>query len=274
MAFGGESAESYYDEGLTAAMKGAWKEAITSFETAIAKDSNMATAHHQLGKVYLRTGETKKALDVLGQVTQRWPGLFPAGIDFGFALLDAQKTANARMVFGELLDRKPDNARVQLGLAQCAFEEGDWHAAFSLAEAAAAHPGAGFNTYLLLGRAAKLAGREDTAKEALAKAEALIDKYIETAPENPEGYYLRGEVLFARDKFSDALDSFRAAEDRCAEDAAFVSFGIRFGKVTILTKRALCLQRLGRDSDACIVGEQLLRLDPENTLGKMLAKIE
>ena len=52
MAFGGETADSYYDEGLTASMKGDLRGAIAHFEKAIQLDNSMATpffARHATG---------------------------------------------------------------------------------------------------------------------------------------------------------------------------------------------------------------------------------
>ncbi|HNT87522.1 MAG TPA: tetratricopeptide repeat protein, partial [Candidatus Hydrogenedentes bacterium] len=61
MAFGGESAESYYDEGLTAAMKGDVEQAIALFKQAVQLDSSFLAAFHQLARCYLRTGQSEKA---------------------------------------------------------------------------------------------------------------------------------------------------------------------------------------------------------------------
>ena len=61
MPFGGESAESYYDEGITASMRGDLQRAAECFETAVRKDSTMASAYQQLGRVYSRLGRHREA---------------------------------------------------------------------------------------------------------------------------------------------------------------------------------------------------------------------
>ena len=68
MAFGGENAESYYDEGLTASMKGDMARAVQCFEKAVRLDNTFAAAYHQLGKCYLRLGQAQQAIDLLQQL--------------------------------------------------------------------------------------------------------------------------------------------------------------------------------------------------------------
>ena len=64
-AFGGDNAESYYDDGLTASMKGDLERAITCFEKAIHLDRSLAAAYHQIAKCYLRLGLGRRAVDDL-----------------------------------------------------------------------------------------------------------------------------------------------------------------------------------------------------------------
>ncbi|MCH7909739.1 MAG: hypothetical protein IIB38_08995, partial [Candidatus Hydrogenedentes bacterium] len=61
MAFGGETADSYYDEGLTASIHGDLAAAASHFEKAIHLDNSMGPAYHQLGKCYTRMGRSKAA---------------------------------------------------------------------------------------------------------------------------------------------------------------------------------------------------------------------
>mgnify|MGYP001595381879 FL=1 len=102
MAFGGENAESYYDDGLTASKKGDLAKAIDCFERAIRLDSTYAVAYHQLGKCYMRLGQAQRAVDILMQVVRKRPNLGPARLDLGVALLAAGNTRGARKEFEQL----------------------------------------------------------------------------------------------------------------------------------------------------------------------------
>jgi len=272
MAFGGETAESYYDEGLTASMKGAIPQAIAHFERAIQLDNSFASAYHQLGKCYLRLGNPKKAMAFLEQVVAAKPKQVPARVDLAYALLDLKRTEEARNAFASVTAEKPDNGRAQLGLAYCAFHEGQWDSAATLAQTAVNVGGANFAALFLLGRATRLAGWPDMAVEHFKRADVLLEKSIETSPDQPEGYYLRGELHFVQEEFVKALDNYRAAEDRAEPEQHYAAYGEHFGRIDILAKRGLCLQRLGRVEAAQKAGAQILQIDPENKIGQALGE--
>lgn len=270
MAFGGENADSYYDEGLTASMKGDLRAAVAHFEKAIQLDNSMATAYHQLGKCYHRLGKVKKAVAFLSQVAEKKPDQIPPRIDLGYALLSLGRVPEARAVFSEVTARKPDNTRALLGLGQCAFNEGQWEAAMNIAQQVAAQTTTNFAAYFLLCRAARLAGMLEVAIDAYRKADAMIEKTIETTPDSPEGYYLRGELNFAQEDLSRALESYRAAEDRVHPEKSYLAYGEHFGRIEIIAKRGLCLQRLGREDAAREAGELILKADPRHPIGNLL----
>jgi tetratricopeptide (TPR) repeat protein len=272
MAFGGETAESYYDEGLTASMKGETGQAIAHFQRALELDPRMSAAQHQLGKCYHRQGDLAKALDLLQRAVTAKPAQIPPRLDLGYALLESGKTEQAERVFGEILHVKPDNSRAQLGLAYCAFEKAQWETAMQHAQAATLQTGANFAAFFLLGRAARLSGRPEVGIAALQRAETLIEKSIETSPDQPEGYYLRGEVQFVQEQFAAALDSFRAAEEHARPGQRYASYGEHFTRLDILARRGVCLQRLGRGEEARAVGAQILAEDPAHKLGQALAQ--
>lgn len=273
MPFGGETAESYYDEGLTALIKGDAKGAAEHFMKAIQLDSSMLAAHHQLGKCYLRLGRPQQAVEVLSRVISRKPQLYHARLDLGYALLQVNEVEQARNQFQQVLGLQPTNARAHLGMAQAAFNEGHWEAAMSMAQAARVYGGPNFAVLYMLGRAAKLAKNDLLAEDALKEAQALIEKSVELSPNMPEGYYLRGELLFTREQFALALEQFAAAESRAEPSRVYSAFGETFTRVDILAKRALCLQRLGDIANARALGKQILEQDPEHKLGQALAKL-
>jgi len=266
--FGGETAESYYDEGVTAQMKGDISLAIKHFERAAQLDRTYVAAYHQLGKCYLRLGDTEKAVKLLRDVLAVKPRIVAARVDLGMAYVDAKQTDEAVHVFNEVLSLKPNQARAQLGLAQCQYEKGNWLEASGYAQQAIANGGANFSACFLLARAARKEGDPETAAENFERADAIMKKSIETSPDNPEGYYLRGEVAFAQDQISQALDHYTAACDRAIAGKHYAAYGERFTRAGVLLKRAACLQAMGNQLGAESAAKEALALEPDNAAAK------
>jgi tetratricopeptide (TPR) repeat protein len=270
MVFGGDNPESYYDEGLTASMKGDVGQAIQFFERAIQLDRSFFSAYHQLGKCYARLGQPGKAIDLLRQVVAVKPRLLPVRVDLAYALLDLGRTEEARQIFSDVVAVKPDNARAQLGMALCAFHAGNWDLAVTLAQQAMSIGGGSFAAFYLLGRASRLAGFMEASAENFHRADALLEKSIETSPDQPEAYYLRGEIHWHAGEITKAFDFYQAADNRARPDEHYVAYGEHFTKMDILAKRGLCLQRMGQPDSARRVGEELLKLDPNHKIGQLL----
>ncbi len=270
MVFGGENADSYYDEGLTASMKGDFELAVQHFERALGLEPELIPAMHQLGRCYLRMGEPHRAGAILQKAIHKKPGQIPPRLDMGYALLDLNLPDKARAVFNQVAQSKPDNARANLGLAYCAFQQGDWNAAAILAQGSTAQGGANFAALFLWGRAAKLAGELDF-EEALHRAESAIEKSIETSPDQPEGYYLRGEVHFTRADFGKALEDYTAADARAKPGKHYSAFNEHFDRADVLAKAGLCHERMGNAEGAREAGRQVLELNPEHAIGQSLA---
>jgi tetratricopeptide (TPR) repeat protein len=273
MAFGGENAESYHDEGLTAMMKGDLTRAVQFFTRAIQLDESYLAAFHQLGRCHLRLGQAQRAVEILTQVLSHKPDLIPARLDLAHASLMLGYVDAAQDQLKEVLTAQPDNWRANLGLAQVCFHKGKWDNAVTLAKAARAQGGANFATLFLLGRAARLAGDHMLAEDSLKAAETLIEKSVELSPDTPEGHYLRGEVSLAQERISAALEHFRAAEDRADAKRYYTAFGENFTRLDIMAKRALCLQRLGSVEGARELGKQIVAANPHHQAGRTLANL-
>jgi tetratricopeptide (TPR) repeat protein len=274
MAFGGENAEAYYDDGLTASMRGEVERAIGLFRKAIELDNALVPAYQQLGRCYARIGEPENAARVLTQVVSKRPDNHSASMDLGLVFIQLDRADEARSIFQRILDADPANGRASLGLAQCAFAGGDWKTAVAEAQAAQALGGTNFQTLYLLGRAARLAGNTDLSNQVLEKAEKLMEKTAEMTPHAPESHYLRGEVCFALERFGAAREHFREAEDRADSAKNYAAFGEYFTKADMIAKQGLCYQRLGHSERARDEGKRVLALDPDHRMGKALAALE
>jgi tetratricopeptide (TPR) repeat protein len=268
--FGGDNAESFYDEGLTASLMGDVSRAAEQFESAVRLDTSMASAYHQLGKCYARLGKTKKAIKLLEQVSRKRPKLVAARIDLANALVQGGYTDYARQHFQYVIDHDTTNNKALLGLASVEFTDGQWDAALTYAQNAQNDGGANFSTLFMLGRVAKLTGHTQLSEESLIKADKLIEKYHEMNETKPEGTYLLGEIAFLREDYARALENFRKAEDRVKPDYLYVAYGENFGIVDILAKQGLCYQRLENTDRAKEIGERIQKLDAEHPIRKAL----
>ncbi len=274
MPFGGENAESYYDDGLTASMRGQLDEAVRYFEKALQLDPSYLGARYQLGRCDMRMGQTSRALERFSQVLAEKPGHIAARIDMGHALVAAGRTAEARRQFEEVIAAEPQNSRGLFGIADVAFNEGDWASAVEWAKRSLAFSGPYFPALYLLGRAAKLAGDTVLAEKSIEQADELAGQSQELAENQPESYYLRGELNLARDKYSQALDCFRDAADRAEDGRIYSAYGENFTRLDMLAKQGICYQRLGETARAREMGERILQANPEHRLAQSLARPE
>ncbi len=270
MPFGGENAESYFDDGITASMKGDLKRALQCFERALKLDPAYLAARHQLAKCLLRMGQSSRAIDLLHSVVRHKPEMTAARLDLGSALLTGGMAAPAKAEFEKALTLDPSNWRAQLGLAQTAFLEGRWDVALRQAQAALLCGGRSFAVLWVLGRAAKLTGNASLALKTFDEADALIKKSLELAPDSVEGHFLRGEVAMAMDQFATAVEEYRAASVHAQPETYYTAFGENFTWVDILARQGVCYQRLDRAEQAHVVARQILAIDPEHKLAKSL----
>ncbi len=272
MVFGGESADSYYDEGVTASMKGEVAQAVRHFKKAMQLDPYHVSSCHQLGKCYVRLGRLQDAVECFYRAIKARPNPIPPRLDLGYALLEGGNAERAEVAFNEVMERKPENAKALLGLAGCAFQKGQWDQAYLLVGQVLDQGASSFSALYLRGRAARLAGFIADSNEAFESADRLLEKLIEGNPEQPEGYYLRGELCFAQENFAAALDAYQQAESRLVSDAHYYTYGEHFDQIGVLGKRAMCLFRLERKDEARALGETIQEQDPDNRIAAMLTQ--
>lgn len=263
-AFGGENAESYYDEGLTAAVKGDLARAAQFFEKAIRLDSTMATAYHQLGKCYVRLGEFRRAIKYLSQVADKRPDLVAAQLDLGHALNGIGQFDAASRQFRTVLDREPANWKAMLGLAETQAMLGHWDDALKFAQSAQLTGGNNFPVLFMIGEAAKHANQPDVSVKSLQRADELLKKYIETNPDKPEGYFLRGEVAIMSENIAGALQYFREAEQHAVAGRGYLAYSESFTLADILARQVDCLESLGRGKHTEELRERIAELQPDH----------
>ncbi len=272
MAFGGEDAESYFDDGLTAAKKGDFERAVVCFSRAIHLDKAYAAAYHQLGQCLVRLGDLERGAPYLFEAVKRRPANVPARIDLGFALLASGRTDRALEQFQEVLIQDMQNWRAHLGLASVAFEKGNYQSAVDEALAAQALGGSGVALLYLLGRASQLTGNGTFGAEVLSRADKLLEASMEAQTTQPEASFMRGEIAMARGQFSQALERYHAAETMVQSGRVYSAFGVAFTALDTLARQGVCYQRLSRTDQAREMGKRILAVDPTHKLGKTLVE--
>ncbi len=271
MVFGGETADSYYDEGVTASMKGDTAAAIRHFEKALQLDPYHVASCHQLGRCYQRQGKLQQAVECFYRAIKARPNPIPPRLDLGFALLEGGNGTKAFDIFQEVLKVKPDNARALLGLGCCAFEKGEWDTSLNMATQAVTNGGSNFSSLFLQARAAQLVGLHDVAHIAFEEADALLGPSIESSQDQPEAYFLRGELYFARKNFAAALEAFRVAQTHVDSTTHYYSYGEHFELADVLERQGMCLLRLDRYVEARELAASILALRPKSRIAAMLA---
>ena len=271
MLFGGETAHSYYEEGLTAAMKGDIPLAASRFKRALELDSGLHPARHQLGKCYLRMGRTHEAVEQLKAAVIQLPHLAPPRVDAGYALLLLGNVEAARQSFSEALQVKSDEPRAVMGLARCAAATRQWSTVLGLVQHALEQGYAHFDARFLMARAADACNMPEIAAENYEAAAKLMEQSVEANPDQPTGYYLRGCVLFSQENYTAALSDFEAALSKAQKDAHYAAYQEHFAFLDILEMQGKCLQALGREKEARQVGNNILALAPDSPVGKQLA---
>lgn len=270
MVLSGGSAESHYDEGLTASMRGDLSEAVDHFRMAIGLDKSLSSAYHQLGKCYARAGKHEKAVEVLREVVKNRPQHFVTRIDLAHALGLAGHGDEARNQLQQVLALEPMHGKALLELARVEFHQGNWAEALAQAQSALLHGTSSFGALYLVGRAAKLTGDTDLAGRTFAKAGDLIEKTLDLDQQRPEGSYLQGELAFVQEKYEKAIEQYRAAEERAQPGRSYLAYGEDFTMKNILGKQGLCFQRLGQPAEARAMGERIGAIAPSDKLGKVL----
>lgn len=248
MLFGGETAQSYYEEGLTSAMKGNLDQAILYFRRAYQMNAGLYQAQYQVGRCLMRLGKAEEALPCLHFAVRALPELSAPRVDLAFALLQLGRTDLARETFAALLQENPDESRAVLGLAYCAFHRAQWETAVNLVQRSIEMGRVQFDTHFLLARAADKVGMVDISTAHYQKAVELINASIEANPEHVTGYYLRGRVYHGLGQYSAALEDMDLALKYALPDRHYAAYNEIFSRDDIRAcKEAVLKEMKARD---------------------------
>lgn len=274
MFYSNRDFDSLYDEGLTALMKGDLSTAEKLFKDALELNKDSHLVYHQLGKCYLRQGELTKAEEMFSKAICIQPTHVPTLAELGFVYLLNGDVKKARETFEKSINIRHNHGKSLIGISMCEFTSGNWESAYEWAVKSVELGGSHFMALIILGKCAKVLGFIEKSEESLQKAEELIGKSVEVSPDQPETYFLRGEIALLEGKYSKALDLFREAEKHLiSEHRKYYFYNEVFDLTQILVKQAICLKQLKKVEEAKKIAEKILKLAPENKLAKSIMEL-
>ena len=210
---------------LAAALEGQLAEAARLARDALSTDPQDPAAMAALGLVQARQNKPREATPLLA-------GAIAGGVAEPH-VIRAYGQVYARMngleqVFehlGDLLAAQPDNGALRLALAEARFEHGDAVHAIALCEAGIASGDETPALLLIYGTALRACDRLDDAI-------AALSRYVELAPHDPDGHYMRGISLLAAGQVPEARQAFQnAMAEQPFHPWSFYSY-MRSGRVT------------------------------------------
>lgn len=209
-----DDAQDLFTRGHKALADGQYQEAVECFSRAIRLRPDVSAGYRYRAYAYRELGDRIRALNDLDQATRLKPDDPQAFADRA-AELFAQKVFDQAVAdCDRVLTLDPGRAPIRGLRGRCHAERGDTPAALADYEAAAAADPENAPRYLLW-RAALRLETED-----LAAAEADCTAALQTRPDDPEAYHLRGTVRHQAGDAAGAEADFTAALDRAPDHGA------------------------------------------------------
>lgn len=262
--------DALYDKGLTELMRGDLDTAEKTLLQSLQLNPNSHVARYQLGRCYLRSGQLLKAKQELETAVKIQPEHIPSLAELGFVYLCQDRVAEANGLFKKSLELRANHGKSLIGLAVCHFSEGRWLNAYEWASKSVQLGGSHFMALYILAKTEKILGHLKEAEEHFKKAEELLEKTTEVAPEQPESYFMRGEIALVGEFYNRAYELFGEVENRMNKNREYYFYHEKFNYITVLNKQGICLKQLKKKEEARAIGNKILQLDPENKLGKLL----
>ncbi|HOQ32746.1 MAG TPA: CDC27 family protein [Candidatus Hydrogenedens sp.] len=262
--------DAVYDKGLTELMRGDLISAEKTLMQSLQLNPNSHVVHYQLGRCYLRLGKLLKAQEELEIAIRIQAEHIPSLAELGFVYLCQDRIAEAGNIFKKAVDLRSNHGKSLIGMSVCSFSSGNWAEAYEWALKAVQLGGSHFMALYLLAKAEKVLGHLQESEEHFKKSEELLEKTTEVAPEQPESYFMRGEIALIGEFYNKAYELFCEVENRMDKNREYYFYHEKFNYITILNKQGICLKQLGKKEEAKKIGTKILQLDPENKLAKLL----
>ena len=195
-------AQLYYGRAL--ALTGQTERAEKQYQTVLRIDPKVASAHYDLGQLYLQQKRYPEALGSFQKAAESDPALAQAQLGMALAMEGLKDEVNAVAHFEQYLTAHPDDLETRFHLARLYLEQGKNAQAYEGLQA----------VYRLKPETPGLAA-------ALGDVCALLKKFLESenfyrqallaAPTDPELHRALGQTLLAEEKLAEAEAEFRTA---------------------------------------------------------------
>jgi len=267
-------AEYYYDQGLTAAVRGKTDDAIESFRKAIELDDSMVPAYHQLGKVYVKCGRFDEATKWLRQAIDRRPQQAAIYVELGNAYLGSGDVDRAQDSFLSALGIEQNDIRALNGLSMIFFLLEHWDRLRAHADAVLTLSPDNFTAMFFRGCAGYRLGDFAAGEKMFDRAEAVLDELLALQPQSVEAHYLEGEIKWHRGAFGSALERFMEAERLSAPEQTYWAYGIPFTGLDVMAKLGMCYKRLSKADRAAEIAERIRTVQPDHPAVAILTAVD
>lgn len=280
-----KDAQALISEATQYQQKGDYKAAIIQLKNALQKNPDNSEARYLLGTIYNKTGDLQsaekelrralslgmsstKVLPDLGQTLLRL-GQFQKVLDEtaqlsgnkdsaeistlrGSASLALGKTKEAKGLFEQALEYKPDFPDALIGLARYSLSERDVEAATNFTEQAVTRNPEDADAWLFKGDLLRAQGEIDPAF-------AAYDRVIQLKPNSPSAYINKASIEIATGKFEAAKADIEAARK------------VAPGNLIVFYTQALLDFTQGKHAAALESLQQILSKSPEHLPSVLLA---
>lgn len=221
-----------YNEAKAAEAKGDLPTAVSSYEALVAAAPRLAPAYNNLGALYLRLREFKKAASTLEEGLKIDPNMSSATALLGIALYESGDYAAARVRLESALRNNPKDEHAELFLANDLLKLGDLNAAAGHLKQLADRQPRNQEVWYLLGKVHMKLSEQALAHlneidadsvwvhqisgeimESMKNYDGALLEYrkaVALAPNQPGIHYLLGNAYWSLANWSDAASEFQA----------------------------------------------------------------
>jgi tetratricopeptide (TPR) repeat protein len=224
--------QQLYSEAKAAEASGNLATAVAKYNSLLSEVPKLAPAYNNLGALYLRTHEFRKAIDVLQKGLSIDPKMYSASAMLGIALYESGDYAAAKTRLESALRSKPNDENVELFLANDLIKLGELDSAAAHLQHLAARQPKNQEIWYLLGKVhMKLSEQalghlndidpnsvwvhqiSGEIMESMKNYDGALLEYrkaVELAPNQPGVHFLLGNAYWSLANWSDSVKEFQA----------------------------------------------------------------